>query len=100
MDELMTCVQGPDFPTGGILMGKSGIRAAYATGKGKLTLRGQTHFEKVRGRQAIIVTEIPYMVNKARLVKSIADLARISGSRAFPTFRTNPAVRACGSLSN
>ncbi|MDA6840549.1 hypothetical protein OSL57_27920, partial [Escherichia coli] len=42
MDELMTCVQGPDFPTGGILMGKSGIRAAYATGKGKLTLRGQT----------------------------------------------------------
>ena len=76
MDELMTCVQGPDFPTGGILMGKSGIRAAYATGKGKLTLRGQTHFEKVRGRQAIIVTEIPYMVNKARLVKSIADLAK------------------------
>ena len=76
MDELMTCIQGPDFPTGGIIMGKSGIRAAYATGRGKITLRGQTHFEKVRGRQAIVVTEIPYMVNKARLVESIANLAK------------------------
>ena len=76
MDELMTCIQGPDFPTGGIIMGRSGIRAAYGTGRGRITLRGQTHFEKVRGREAIIITEIPYMVNKARLVESIAGLAK------------------------
>ena len=98
MDELMTCVQGPDFPTGGILMGKSGIRAAYATGKGKLTLRGQTHFEKVRGRQAIIVTEIPYMVNKARLVKSIADLAkdkRIEGISHIQDESSREGMRIC-----
>jgi len=76
MDELMTCIQGPDFPTGGIIMGKSGIRAAYGTGRGRITLRGQTHFEKVRGRQSIVITEIPYMVNKARLVESIANLAK------------------------
>lgn len=76
MDELMTCIQGPDFPTGGIIMGRSGIRAAYSTGRGKITLRGQTHFEKVRGRESIIITEIPYMVNKARLVESIAGLAK------------------------
>lgn len=76
MDDLMTCIQGPDFPTGGIIMGRSGIRAAYGTGRGKITLRGQTHFEEVRGRNAIVVTEIPYMVNKARLVESIANLAK------------------------
>ena len=76
MDELMTCIQGPDFPTGGIIMGRSGIRAAYGTGRGKITLRGQTHFEKVRGRESIVITEIPYMVNKARLVESIAGLAK------------------------
>ncbi len=76
MDELMTCIQGPDFPTGGIIMGRSGIRAAYGTGRGRITLRGQTHFEKVRGRDSIIVTELPYMVNKARLVESIANLAK------------------------
>lgn len=76
MDELMTCIQGPDFPTGGIIMGRSGIRAAYGTGRGRITLRGQTHFEKVRGRESIVITEIPYMVNKARLVESIAGLAK------------------------
>lgn len=76
MDELMTCIQGPDFPTGGTIMGRSGIRAAYGTGRGKITLRGKTHFEKVRGRDSIIITELPYMVNKARLVESIAGLAK------------------------
>ena len=76
MDELMACIQGPDFPTGGIIMGRSGIRAAYATGRGRITLRGQTHFEKVRGRQSIIITEIPYMVNKARLIENIASLSK------------------------
>ncbi len=76
MDELMTCIQGPDFPTGGTIMGRSGIRAAYGTGRGRITLRGKTHFEKVRGRDSIIITELPYMVNKARLVESIAGLAK------------------------
>ena len=76
LDEMMQCIQGPDFPTGGIIMGRSGIRAAYATGRGKITLRSKTHFETVRGRESIIVTEIPYMVNKARLVESIANLAK------------------------
>ncbi|MGN0592568.1 MAG: DNA gyrase subunit A [Ruminococcus sp.] len=76
VDDLMTRIQGPDFPTGGIIMGKAGIRAAYTTGRGKITLRSRVDFEKVRGRDAIIVTEIPYMVNKARLVESIAALAK------------------------
>ncbi len=76
IDDLMSKIKGPDFPTGGIIMGKAGIRAAYCTGRGKITLRSKVDFEKVRGRDAIIVTEIPYMVNKARLVESIAQLAK------------------------
>lgn len=76
VEEIMDKIKGPDFPTGGIIMGKAGIRAAYNTGRGKITLRSKVDFEKVRGRDAIIVTEIPYMVNKARLVESIAQLAK------------------------
>ena len=74
---LMEYVKGPDFPTGGIIMGRSGIRAAYATGRGKITLRGRAEIvEKKNGRFEIIVTEIPYMVNKARLIESIADYVK------------------------
>ncbi len=74
---LMEHIKGPDFPTGGIIMGRSGIRAAYATGRGKITLRGRAEIEeKKNGRFQIIVTEIPYMVNKARLIESIAELIR------------------------
>ncbi|HIW53591.1 MAG TPA: DNA gyrase subunit A [Candidatus Ruthenibacterium merdigallinarum] len=74
---LMEHIKGPDFPTGGIIMGRSGIRAAYATGRGKITLRGRAEIvEQKNGRFHIIVTEIPYMVNKARLLESIADLAK------------------------
>lgn len=76
LEELMQCIKGPDFPTGGIIMGYAGMRAAYATGRGKIILRGKTSFETVRGRESIIITEIPYMVNKARLVESIADHAK------------------------
>ena len=76
MDELMECVKGPDFPTGGIIMGRAGIRAAYATGRGKLTLRANTTIEEVKGRTCIIVHEIPYMVNKARLIENMAMLAK------------------------
>lgn len=74
---LMEYVKGPDFPTGGIIMGRSGIRAAYATGRGKITLRGRAEIvEKKNGRYEILITEIPYMVNKTRLIESIADLVK------------------------
>ena len=74
---LMEQVKGPDFPTGGIIMGRSGIRAAYATGRGKITLRGRAEIvEKKNGRYEILITEIPYMVNKTRLIESIADLVK------------------------
>ena len=76
LDELMECVKGPDFPTGGIIMGRAGIRAAYGTGRGKITLRAKTSIEEIKGRNCIIVHEIPYMVNKARLVESIANLVK------------------------
>ena len=74
---LMEHVKGPDFPTGGIIMGRSGIRAAYATGRGKITLRGRAEIvEKKNGRYEILISEIPYMVNKTRLIESIADLVK------------------------
>lgn len=76
LEELMECIKGPDFPTGGIIMGKSGIRAAYGTGRGKIILRSRTHFEEVKGRNAIIVDEIPYMINKTNLIKSINQLCK------------------------
>lgn len=76
LDELMEAIKGPDFPTGGIIMGRAGIRAAYGTGRGKIILRSKTSIEEIKGRNCIVVTEIPYGVNKARLVKSIADLMK------------------------
>ncbi len=76
LDDLMEYVKGPDFPTGGIIMGKAGIRAAYGTGRGKITLRAKTSIEETKGKQQIIVHEIPYMVNKARLVEHIAELIK------------------------
>lgn len=75
--DIMECMPGPDFPTGGIIMGRSGIRAAYATGKGKITVRAKTEIvEAKNGRFKIIVTELPYQVNKARLIEHIADLVK------------------------
>lgn len=75
--ELMECMPGPDFPTGGIIMGRSGIRAAYATGRGKIIVRAKTEIvEAKNGRFKIIVTELPYVVNKARLIENIADLVK------------------------
>ena len=76
LDDLMGCVQGPDFPTGGIIMGRAGIRAAYATGRGKIILRAKTSIEEIKGRNCILVHEIPYMVNKSRLLESIANLVK------------------------
>lgn len=77
LPELMEHIPGPDFPTAGIIMGRSGIRAAYSTGRGKITVRGRTEIvEKKNGRFEIKVSEIPYNVNKARLIESIAALVK------------------------
>ena len=83
LQEICQYIKGPDFPTGGIIMGRSGIRAAYATGRGKIVLRGKAEIEEVKnGKFRIIITEIPYKVKKQELVKNIYDLAadkRIEG---------------------
>ena len=78
LEDLMEHIKGPDFPTGGIIMGRSGIRAAYATGKGRITVRARAEIQENEktGRSKIIVTELPYQVNKARLIESIADLVK------------------------
>ncbi|MCM1528757.1 MAG: DNA gyrase subunit A [Alistipes sp.] len=76
MEQLMECIKGPDFPTGGIVMGKAGIRAAYGTGRGKIILRSRTHFEEIKGRNCIIVDEIPYMVSKTLILKNINQLCK------------------------
>ena len=74
--DLMQNIPAPDFPTGGIILGTSGIKDAYENGRGKITVRARTALEDVRNRQRIIVTEIPYMVNKAQLVEEIAELVK------------------------
>lgn len=77
IDGLMEFVQGPDFPTGGVILGRSGIRSAFHTGRGSVVMRARTHFENVsKDRQAIIATEMPYQVNKARLVQRISEVVR------------------------
>ena len=76
LEQLMEHIQGPDFPTGGIVMGRAGIRAAYGTGRGKIILRSRTHFEEIKGRNCIIVDEIPYMVNKTLILKNISQLCK------------------------
>src|SRR5712691_10876222 len=76
-EELSHIIRGPDFPTGGIIHGREGIRNTYANGRGRIVVRARTHIEETeRGRMSIIVTELPYQVNKAELVKKIAELAR------------------------
>nr|WP_316624434.1 DNA gyrase subunit A [uncultured Ruminococcus sp.] len=75
--DLMECMPGPDFPTGGLIMGRSGIRAAYATGRGRIVVRARTEIvETKNGRFKIVVTELPYSVNKARLIENIANLVK------------------------
>ena len=77
LDEICQFIKGPDFPTGGVIMGRSGIRAAYATGRGKIKVRARTEIvELPNGKSQIQITEIPYMVNKARLVESMANLVK------------------------
>ena len=77
LEELMEHIKGPDFPTGGIIMGHAGIRAAYGTGRGRIIVRARAEIEEEKnGRYKIIVTELPYQVNKARLIENIADLVK------------------------
>lgn len=76
LDEMMSFIIGPDFPTGGIIYGKNGIREAYESGKGKIKIRAKTHIEKTKHRDIIIIDELPYQVNKAKLVEQISDLAK------------------------
>jgi DNA gyrase subunit A len=77
VQDLMNCVPGPDFPTGGIIVGRAGIESAYATGRGRLVVRGMAHIEEGKGsRSEIIITEIPYQVNKSTLIERIAELVR------------------------
>ncbi|MGN1418452.1 MAG: DNA gyrase subunit A [Acutalibacteraceae bacterium] len=77
LEELMEHIKGPDFPTAGIIMGRAGIRAAYATGRSKITVRARTEIvENKNGRMSIVVTELPYQVNKRRLIEAIADLVK------------------------
>ena len=75
--EIMQYIPGPDFPTGGLILGRAGIRSAYETGRGSIVMRGRTSVETVRGdREAIIITEIPYQVNKAHMIEKMAELVR------------------------
>ena len=77
IEELVDIVPGPDFPTGGLIMGSAGARLALMTGRGSVIMRGKTHFEEIRqNREAIVITEVPFQVNKARMVEQIADLVR------------------------
>ena len=77
LNEILQFVEGPDFPTEGIILGVEGIKKAYKTGKGKITLRAETNIEEMSGnRQRIIVSSLPYQVNKANLIKTISDLSK------------------------
>lgn len=88
LEELMERVKGPDFPTGGMIIGRPGIIQAYTTGKGSVTIRGKAEISKRAGdRERITVTELPYQVNKARLIEGIADLARDKRIRGITNIR-------------
>ncbi|WP_173932186.1 DNA gyrase subunit A [Chelativorans sp. Marseille-P2723] len=77
LSELMELIPGPDFPTGGIILGRSGIHSAYSTGRGSIIMRGKAEIEQIRGeREAIIITEVPYQVNKAQMIEKMAELVR------------------------
>ncbi len=76
LSQVMEHIQGPDFPTGGVIFGKQGIVNAYKTGRGRIKVRAKTHIEKLKNKEAIIIDELPYQVNKAKLIEQIADLVR------------------------
>ena len=95
----MQFVQGPDFPTGGIIYDIDEIRLAYSTGRGKIIMRGKAEIEEMpQGKSAIAITELPYQVNKALLVERIADLVKEKSSKASVTFVMNQTDVVSGCL--
>ena len=102
VEDLMAHIKGPDFPTGGIILGRSGIRSAYMTGRGRILVRARTEIEPMsNSRSRIVVTEIPYMVNKAKLVEKIAELVppkAAGGHQRHPG--REPTATACASSSS
>ncbi|MCL9809436.1 DNA gyrase subunit A [Flavobacterium luminosum] len=87
IDELITHIKAPDFPTGGVIYGMDGVREAFKTGRGRVVIRAKVGFEEVDGREAIIVTEIPYQVNKAEMIKKTADLVNEKRIEGISTIR-------------
>ncbi len=87
IDELITHIKAPDFPTGGIIYGYDGVKEAFHTGRGRVVMRGKATFEEVQGRECIIVTEIPYQVNKADMIKKTADLVNDKKIEGISTIR-------------
>lgn len=101
IEELLSIVKGPDFPTGGMILGTAGINEAYRTGRGKVRVRAITDIEPMQnGKNRIVVTELPYMVNKARLIEKIAELVRDKKWMESQICVTSPTVRVCVSVSN
>ena len=91
-EELMQVIKGPDFPTGGIILGKEGIKQAYTTGRGKVTVRAEAEIEEMSGnRQRIIVSSLPYQVNKAKLIENISHLVKDKKNRR--NFRIKRRIR-------
>ena len=76
IEDMMKIVQGPDFPTGGIIFGRKGITDAYTTGRGRIKVRAKTHIEQKGNKEVIVIDELPYQVNKSRLIENIAHLVR------------------------
>lgn len=98
--ELMKHIPAPDFPTGGTIYGTAGVKEAYETGRGRIVIRANADIEQEKEHEAIIVHEIPYGVNKAELIKYIADLVNEKKSKASPTSTTRATTRACASSSS
>ena len=101
IDELIAIVPGPDFPTGGLILGRQGIRAAYHLGRGSIVMRGKMEFETLRGeREAIVVSEIPYQVNKASWSSASANWCATRRSKASRRCAMSPTATATGWWSN
>lgn len=99
IEELLEIVKGPDFPTGGTILGHAGIDEAYRTGRGKIRVRAVSEIEPMNnGKNRIVVTELPYMVNKARLIEKIAELVRDKRSTVLPIFVMNHHEKVCVSV--
>jgi DNA gyrase subunit A len=100
IDELIHHIKAPDFPTGGTIYGYEGVREAFKTGRDRIVMRAKVGFEEVNGKEAIIVTEIPYQVNKAEMIKKTADLINEKKLRGFQILETNLIEMECVSCMN